>query len=104
MHESPQVTFTGREIRAAAERGEYARAAVMASILAPGMEGVLGRFQTEMEAYERAKISANWHRALRALADARAAALASGVIELEAVVTRRLFDVVRLHHEERKQG
>ena len=91
-----------REIRTAAEQGDYARAAVLAAIVAPGMEGPLSTFQSEMEAYERARLVSNWHRALRSLADARSAAIACGMPELESVVTHRLFDIVRLHHEGRK--
>lgn len=101
MEQPRQPPISTRDVRKAAEQGDYARAAVLASVLLPGMEQPLARFRDEMEAYERARLTANWHRALRSLADARAAAMATGLFELETVVTHRLFDVVKLQHEGR---
>lgn len=93
---------SGRDVRIAAEGGDYSLAVTLAAKVVPGMEPELRKFKAEMEAYEEAKGRANWHRALRSLADARAAAISAGIPELESVVTHRLFDIVKQQHEGRK--
>lgn len=93
---------SGRQVKQAAESGDYALAVSLAVRVVPGMEPELKKFQKQMEAYEEARGHANWHRALRSLADARAAAISAGLPELESVVTHRLFDIVKQQHEGRK--
>lgn len=95
MREVSLAVSRSDELRTAAERGDYARAAVVAQQLAPGMEAQLGQFRNQMEVYEATRAQADWRRALRALADARIAAIAAGLPELESVVTDRLYDVVK---------
>lgn len=101
MQQLNQAVPSTKEVRTAAERGEYAVAVALASSLVPGLDDVLSRYRERMESYEEARQAGDWRRALRSLADARAAAIASGLPELESVVTHRLFDVVRLQQEGR---
>ncbi len=102
MQPVKQAARFAKEVRAAAERGDYALAESLALSLAPGKETELTRFRERMEVYEQARESQDWRRALRALADARDAAVAAGLPELEGVVTHRLFDIVKLQQEVRK--
>lgn len=86
-----------RSAREAAQAGDYTRAADLAAIVAPGMEMQLEQFRLRMQDYEEACVEENWRRALRALADARLAALAAGVVDLEQVANERLYDLVKKH-------
>lgn len=91
-----QETTTGtRLIRAAAEIGEYARAVEIAVKLWPDMIHQLEQYRLQMELYELSRAKLDWRRALRSLADARLAAIAAGIVELEIVATNRLYDVVK---------
>ncbi|HWI64939.1 MAG TPA: hypothetical protein VNT75_24180 [Symbiobacteriaceae bacterium] len=91
-----QETTTGtRLIRAAAESGEYGRAVEIAIRLWPDMAHQLEQYRLQMELYETSRAGHDWRRALRALADARLAAIAAGLVELEIVATNRLYDVVK---------
>ncbi|MFZ5828008.1 MAG: hypothetical protein ACOY94_27195 [Bacillota bacterium] len=81
--------------REAAEAGDYTRAAALAAIVAPGMEMQLEQYRLRMQDYERASAEGDWRKALRALADARLAALAAGVFGLEQVANERLYDLVK---------
>lgn len=94
MHDT---TAGVRVVRAAAEEGDYARAVAMAALLVPGMEAQLGQYRLQMELYEQAVKNGNWRQAIRALADARIAAVQAGLPELEVVATDRLYDVVKAH-------
>jgi hypothetical protein len=86
-----------RLVQAAAEAGDYARAVTIAAELVPDMEAQLGQYQIQMDLYEQARQTGHWRLALRALADARMAAIAAGLPELEGVATDRLYDVVKSH-------
>lgn len=88
-------------IMTALARGDYARAEVAAAAFAPGKEAQLHQFRIQMESYERARIEADWYKALRALADARMAAIGSGIPTLEEVVTDRLRETIRLYEGRR---
>lgn len=101
MQVKPAVK-SAREVRTAAERGDYALAEELANSMVTGASEELAKYRERMERYEQAKAVGDFRRALRALADARAAAIASGLPELESVVTHLLFDVVRLQQEGRK--
>lgn len=91
-----QETTTGtRLIRAAAEQGEYGRAVEIATKMWPEMAHQLEQYRLQMENYELARDKHDWRRALRALADARIAAIAAGMVELEIVATNRLYEVVK---------
>jgi hypothetical protein len=92
-----QVAGTPRDLRIAVEQGDYVRAVNLAAALAPGTEPQLDQFRIQMEVYDRARAAADYRKALRALADARMAAIAAGFPELEAVITDRLYEVVKLH-------
>lgn len=93
----PEATTLAQAVRAAAERGDYGRAVETAAKLVPGMEPQLGQYQYQMERYEQYKAAADWRHALRALADARTAAVAAGLPELETVASNRLYEVVKLY-------
>jgi hypothetical protein len=95
MQEINLVVSNADELRIAAEQGDYAKAAQVAAALAPGMEAQLRQFFIQMEIYQEAKGTSDWRKALRALADARIAAISAGLPELESVVTERLYDVVK---------
>lgn len=88
-------------ILAALQRGDYARAELAAAALVPGKEPQLYQFRIQMESYERARRESDWYRALRALADARLAAINAGVAELEEVANRRLQETVRSYEGRR---
>jgi hypothetical protein len=94
-----QDTTTGgaRLVRAAAEQGDYLRAVTIAARMAPGMEPQLTQYRFMMEAYEQALAAGDRRKALRALADARLAAIAAELPELETVATNRLYAVVKAH-------
>jgi hypothetical protein len=86
-----------RLIRAAAEQGDYVGAVEMATKLWPEMVHQLQQYRLMMEQYEASRGKLDWRQALRALADARLAAIAAGLVELEVVATNRLYDVVKSH-------
>lgn len=90
-----------RSARQAAVDGDYNKAVSLAATLVPGMELQLEQYRLQMETYDDARTTEDWRRALRALADARLAALAAGVPELEQVASDRLYDLVRLHEVRR---
>lgn len=92
-----ESTTTARLARAAVEQGEYARGVDIAAKLAPGLEPQLEQYRLMMETYDLAVSAADWRRALRALADARLAAIQAGLPELETVATNRLYEVVKAH-------
>jgi len=87
------------ELKAAAGRGDYALAVRSAAILAPGKEQELNQFRAEMEFSQRAIRSAQWRSALRALAQARMAAVAVGLPELENISTDQMYRVIKLREE-----
>jgi hypothetical protein len=91
------MTTGMRLVRAAAEAGDYARAVSIAEKLAPGSEPQLVQYRLMMEKYDQAVAGDDWRRALRALADARLAAIAAEMPELETVATNRLYEVVKAH-------
>lgn len=86
-----------RMVRAAAEAGDYERAVTIANRLVPDMEAQLAQYQVQMSLYEQAMAAGNWRLAIRALADARLAAIQAGLPELEGVATDRLYAVVKAH-------
>jgi hypothetical protein len=92
-----EITSGNRLIRAAAEQGDYVGAVEMAMKLWPEMVHQLQQYRLMMEQYEASRGKLDWRRALRALADARLAAIAAGLVELEVVATNRLYDVVKSH-------
>ncbi|HYF92103.1 MAG TPA: hypothetical protein VD969_07635 [Symbiobacteriaceae bacterium] len=97
-----QETTTGtRLIRAAAEKGEYGRAVEIAARMWPEVALQLEQYRLQMEIYELCREKCDWRRALRALADARIAAVAAGVVELEMVATNRLYEVVKSNEARR---
>ncbi|MDF2628602.1 MAG: hypothetical protein K0R39_2433 [Symbiobacteriaceae bacterium] len=91
------MTAGNRLIRAAAEQGDYVGAVEMATKLLPDMVHQLQQYRLMMEQYETSRGKLDWRRALRALADARLAAIAAGLVELEIVATNRLYDIVKSH-------
>lgn len=91
-----------RELLVAADKGDYARAFERALALVPNKGTELSRYRALMELYEESRRTADWRRALRALADARAVAIAVELPELERAVTHRLFDLVKEQQEGRK--
>jgi len=86
-----------RAVQAMAERGDYRGAVAAALAIVPCAEAQLRQYEIMMELYEEARVGGSWRRALRALADARMAAIAAELPELETVATARLYEVVRLH-------
>jgi hypothetical protein len=92
-----EITTGTRFIRAAAEAGDYGRAVEVAAKLWPDVAPQLEQYRLQMELYELCREKSEWRRALRALADARIAAIAAGLPELEVVATNRLYDVVKSH-------
>lgn len=86
---------TAGGLRAAAERGDYALAAKQAAELMPDMIPQIEQYRIRMELYEEAVEAENWRQAIRALADARMAAIAADLPELEVVAQARLFQVVK---------
>ncbi|HLN62402.1 MAG TPA: hypothetical protein VK464_12695 [Symbiobacteriaceae bacterium] len=91
------ANMEARMVRAAAEAGDYERAVTIAGHLVPEMAAQLGQYQVQMALYEQARAEGNWRLAIRALADARLAAIAAGLPELEGVATDRLYTVVKAH-------
>lgn len=87
------------ELKAAVGRGDYAVAVRSAAVLAPGKEQELDQFRAEMEFSQRAIRSAQWRIALRALAQARMAAVAVGLPELESISTDQMYRVIKLREE-----
>lgn len=83
------------------ERGDYARVEVAAAAMVPGKEAQLHQFRVQMESYERARGEADWYRALRALTDARLAAISAGLVPLEEMANRRLKETIRLYEGRR---
>lgn len=96
-----QATTSTDALRAAAVQGDYAGVISAAAALAPEAEPQLVQFRIMMERYEEARQAADWRRALRAVADARMAAIAAGLPELETLTTNLLYDVVK-QYEGRK--
>lgn len=92
------------ELKAAVGRGDYASVVRSAAVLAPGKERELDQFRTEMEFSQRAIHSAQWRSALRALAQARMAAVAAGVPELERISTDQMYLVIKLREEHDRKG
>lgn len=86
-----------RSAQDAARSGDYTRAVAIAATMVTNMELQLERFRIQMERYDEACGAGDWRRAVRSLADARLAALAAGVPELEQVATERLYALVRKH-------
>ncbi len=91
------ANMEARMVRAAAEAGDYERAVTIAGHLVPEMEAQLTQYQVQMALYEQAMGAGNWRLAIRALADARLAAIQAGLPELEGVATDRLYAVVKAH-------
>jgi len=91
-----------REILVAADKGEYAFACERALAVVPGKGEELRKYRALMELFDECRRTADWRRGLRALADARATAIAIGLPELEKAVTHRLFDLVKEQQEARK--
>jgi hypothetical protein len=89
------------EMRTAMEQGDYALAVTLAAELAPGMDSQLGQFKIQMELYRQARSDADWRRALRAIADARIAAISAGLPELESIASHHLYQIVREHEGKR---
>ncbi|MGE5673419.1 MAG: hypothetical protein ACM3XM_05980 [Mycobacterium leprae] len=87
---------------AAALEGNYQRVTELAAALAPGAEPQLEQFRIQMEEYEAAVQQSDWRRALRALADARLAAIGAGIPDLEAIATQRLYSVVKQYEGRRE--
>lgn len=94
-----ETTTARAELKAAAGRGDYAEAVRSAAVLAPGKERELEQFRSQMELCERALRAAEWRRALRALAEARTAAVAAGLPDLESISTARMYAVIKLREE-----
>lgn len=87
------------KLKAAVGRGDYALAVRSAAVLAPGKEQELNQFRAEMEFSQHAIRSAQWRSALRALAQARMAAVAVGLPELENLSTDQMYRVIKLREE-----
>lgn len=94
LHVAESIARSARE---AALVGDYDSAVAIANSLVPGMELQLQQYRWQMETYEEARCRNDWRRALRALADARLAAVVSGVPALEEVASDRLYDLVRTY-------
>lgn len=91
------IPATGeRELKAAAARGDYARVVNLATSMSPKSRPEAVKFQAHMDIYEQARRQGDWRRTMRALADARDAAIAAGFPQLESVVSHRLVEVVNL--------
>lgn len=98
MEESLSI---GWELRAAAAQGDYERVAAIAASLAPGMEAQVEQFRIQMQLYTQARAGQDWRRALRALADARLAAIHAGLPDLESIATEGLYHIVRSYEGRR---
>jgi DNA polymerase/3'-5' exonuclease PolX len=61
------------------------------------VEVQLRQYWLQMELFEKFRAEGDWRRALRAIADARIAAVAAGKTDLEAAASERLLEVVRLY-------
>ena len=96
-----QAVTTAETMRAAVAQGDYAGAVDAAAALAPEMAPQLVQFRFMMERYAEARQASDWRRALRALADARMAAIAAGLPELETLATNLLYDVVKQYEGRR---
>ncbi|HEY3365513.1 MAG TPA: hypothetical protein VGK74_10710 [Symbiobacteriaceae bacterium] len=98
MEESLSI---GWELRAAAAQGDFDKVAAIANALVPGMEAQVEQFRIQMGLYAQAKEANDWRRSLRALADARLAAIAAGLTDLESMATEGLYNIVKLYEGRR---